>query len=124
MKNYLTNEQGGWPTSSAHVRNLIRQCIDLGRRARNGGSEADTYDSYRLLGTLLHSLEDFSAHSNWCELSLIRLGYHQVFAHVGDAVKIQTPAGPAPPLVTGTFGGSDFVHSLLGEATDHLSEAS
>ncbi|GAA5960765.1 hypothetical protein JCM3765_007326 [Sporobolomyces pararoseus] len=124
MKNYLTNEQGGWPTSSAHVRNLIRQCIDLGRRARNGGSEADTYESYRLLGTFLHSLEDFSAHSNWCELSLIRLGYHQVFPHVGDAVKIQTPAGPAPPLVTGTFGGSDFVHSLLGEATDHLSSAS
>ncbi|GAA5987987.1 hypothetical protein JCM5350_007849 [Sporobolomyces pararoseus] len=124
MKNYLTNEQGGWPTSSAYVRDLIRQCIDLGRRARNGGSEADTYESYRLLGTFLHSLEDFSAHSNWCELSLIRLGYHQVFPHVGDAVKIQTPAGPAPPLVTGTFGGSDFVHSLLGEATDHLSSAS
>lgn len=29
-----------------------------------------------------------------------------------------------PPLVTGTFGGSDFIHSLLGEAGDHLSEAS
>ena len=46
--------------------------------------------------------------------------------------------GPVPPLVTGTFGGSgqslnasadeltisDFMHSLLGEATDHVSEAS
>lgn len=29
-----------------------------------------------------------------------------------------------PPLVTGTFGGSDFIHSLLGEATDHISSAS
>lgn len=124
MKNYIANEQGGWPTSSALVRNLLRQCIDLGRRARNGGSESDTYESYRLLGTLLHTLEDFSAHSNFCELSLMRLGYHQVFPHVGDAAKIQTPAGPAPPLVTGTFGGSDFIHSLLGEATDHISEAS
>ena len=26
------------------------------------------------------------------------------------------------PLVTGTFGGVDFLHSLLGEASDHLSE--
>lgn len=24
----------------------------------------------------------------------------------------------------GTFGGSDFIHSLLGEATDHLSQTS
>lgn len=28
------------------------------------------------------------------------------------------------PIVTGTFGSSDFIHSLLGEAQDHLSEAS
>jgi len=32
--------------------------------------------------------------------------------------------GPAPPLITGTFGGADFLHSLLGEAADHLSETS
>ncbi|GAA5907677.1 Het-C domain-containing protein [Sporobolomyces salmoneus] len=124
MKNYIANEQGGWPTSTALLRKTIRQCIDLGRRSRNGGSDADTYECYRLLGTLLHTLEDVPAHSNFCELSLMRLGYHQVFPHVGDAVKIQTPAGPAPPLVTGTFGGSDFIHSLLGEATDTISQNS
>jgi hypothetical protein len=28
------------------------------------------------------------------------------------------------PIVTGTFGGSDFMHSMLGEAQDHLSQAS
>lgn len=38
---------------------------------------------------------------------------------------INTPAGiRAPPLVTGTFGGSDFIHSLIGETSDHISEAS
>lgn len=38
---------------------------------------------------------------------------------------INTPIGiPAPPLVTGTFGGSDFIHSLIGETSDHISEAS
>jgi len=31
-------------------------------------------------------------------------------------VVINTPNGRAPPLVTGTFGGADFLHSLLGEA--------
>ncbi|GAA5857550.1 hypothetical protein JCM8547_009336 [Rhodosporidiobolus lusitaniae] len=124
MKNYIANESGGWETSSKLVRERIIQCIELGRRARNGGGETATYEAYRLLGTLLHTLEDFTAHSNWCELSLLRLGYSQVFCHVGDGVKIQSPAGPCPPLVTGSFGGSDFIHSLLGEATDHISEAS
>lgn len=124
MKNYIANEQGGWDTSSRLVRERINQCINAGRRARNGGGEDDLYEAYRLLGTFLHTLEDFTAHSNWTELSLRRLGYTQVFCHTGDACIIQTPAGPAPPLVTGTFGGSDFIHSLLGEATDHISEAS
>ncbi|GAA5960368.1 hypothetical protein JCM21900_003530 [Sporobolomyces salmonicolor] len=124
MKNYIANESGTWDTSSRLVRERIRQCIDFGRRARNGGGEKDLYEAYRLLGTLLHTLEDFSAHSNWCELSLLRLGYSQVFCHVGDAVRVQSPAGMCPPLVTGSFGGSDFIHSLLGEATDHISEAS
>jgi hypothetical protein len=39
-------------------------------------------------------------------------------------VVINTPNGQAPPLVTGTFGGADFLHSLMGEATDKLSQAS
>ncbi|GAA5870617.1 hypothetical protein JCM3774_001704 [Rhodotorula dairenensis] len=124
MKNYIANESGHWDTSSRLVRERILQCIDLGRRARNGGGESATYESYRLLGTLLHTLEDFTAHSNWCELSLLRLGYRNVFCHVGDAVRIHSPSGSCPPLVTGSFGGSDFIHSLLGEATDHISEAS
>ncbi|KPV75411.1 uncharacterized protein RHOBADRAFT_36269 [Rhodotorula graminis WP1] len=124
MKNYIANENGNWDTSSRLVRERIVQCIDMGRRARNGGGETAVYEAYRLLGTLLHTLEDFTAHSNWCELSLLRLGYSHVFPHVGDGVRVQSPAGPCPPLVTGTFGGSDFIHSLLGEATDHISEAS
>lgn len=34
------------------------------------------------------------------------------------AVIINTPNGPAPPLITGTFGSADFIHSLMGEATE------
>lgn len=35
--------------------------------------------------------------------------------HVGDQVRIQAPNGKwVAPIVTGSFGGSDFIHSLLG----------
>ena len=62
-----------------------------------------------------HTLEDFPAHSNFTELALVSLGYHDVFVHVGDHVRIRAPNQKrVAPLVTGTFGGSDFIHSLLG----------
>jgi len=70
-------------------------------------------------------LEDLTAHSNWIELALIELGYTQVFAHVGTNTQIQLPNGKRVwPMITGTFGGVDFIHSLLGELTDHISQTS
>ena len=63
----------------------------------------------------LHTLEDFPAHSNFCELVLLSMGHSQVFVHVGDQVRVQAPNGRwVAPIVTGTFGSSDFIHSLLG----------
>ncbi len=63
----------------------------------------------------LHTLEDFTAHSNFCELALVSMGHSNVFVHVGDNARIQAPNGRwVAPLVTGTFGSSDFLHSLLG----------
>lgn len=68
---------------------------------------------------------DFFAHSNFCELTLISIGGWNAFPHVGERTKIPAPNGHYTyPLVTGTFGGSDFIHSVLGEATDHLSQSS
>ncbi|KAI5455097.1 hypothetical protein NCC49_002368 [Naganishia albida] len=125
MKNYIANEGHGWDTSKSLVRRVLEACIHHGRQARNGGSKDDEYEAFRLLGQALHTLEDFTAHSNWCELTLQAMGHEQVFAHVGRNVRIQAPNGRSVPiLVTGTFGGSDFIHSLMGEAGDHLSEAS
>lgn len=50
----------------------------------------------------MHTLEDFSAHSNFCELALVSMGYHDVFTHVGDQVRIQAPGGKmVAPIVTG-----------------------
>lgn len=52
----------------------------------------------------LHTLEDFSAHSNFCELALVSLGYNDVFVHVGDAVRVRALNGKmVAPLVTGEF---------------------
>ncbi|KAL4066987.1 heterokaryon incompatibility protein Het-C-domain-containing protein [Scleroderma yunnanense] len=125
MKNYIANENGNWDTSKALVRRTLERCIHLGRQYRSTNNKADQYESFRLLGQALHTLEDFPAHSNFCELALVSQGYTQVFVHVGDRVRIQAPGGRiVPPIVTGSFGASDFLHSLLGEATDHLSEAS
>lgn len=57
----------------------------------------------------LHTLEDFAAHSNFCELSLYSMGFTQVFLHVGDNARIQAPGGKwVAPLVT----GSSFVLQL------------
>ncbi|KAJ7906270.1 heterokaryon incompatibility protein HET-C [Mycena leptocephala] len=125
MKNYIANDSGHWDTSRALVRRTLEHCIHLGRQHRSQGRKQDEYEAYRLLGQLLHTLEDFSAHSNFCELALVSMGHNEVFLHVGDQVRIQAPNGKwVAPLVTGTFGGSDFTHSLLGEAGDHLSQAS
>ncbi|KAH9943991.1 Het-C-domain-containing protein [Epithele typhae] len=123
MKNYMATENRGWDTSTALIRRVFRGCIENGRRAR--GRESDElWEAYRLMGTGLHTLEDLLAHSNWCELALRKMGYNDVFCHVGDNVLINTPNGETHPLVTGTFGSADFLHSLMGEATDHLSQAS
>lgn len=44
------------------------QCIELGRKFKQTGDKNDQYEAFRLLGTFLHTLEDFTAHSNYCEL--------------------------------------------------------
>lgn len=123
MKNYIATEGREYDTSTALLKRVFRACIEHGRRA--GGRDGDElWEAFRLLGQGLHTCEDLLAHSNWCELALHKLGHQEVFCHVGDNVTVRSPHGPVPPLVTGTFGSADFLFSLLGEATDHLSEAS
>jgi hypothetical protein len=57
----------------------------------------------------LHTLEDFPAHSNFCELALVSMGHSQVFTHVGDQVRLQAQNGKwVAPLVTGTDDVTEF----------------
>ncbi|KAK6509652.1 hypothetical protein TWF481_004383 [Arthrobotrys musiformis] len=122
MKNYIANEGAGIMTSAQHVRQLFSKCIQLGRRSR--GDDADLHEALRLLGTGLHCLEDYLAHSNYTELVLIELGERDVFPHVGRRTKLSIPGARREvyPIVTGTFGGVDFLHSVTGEVSDKLTQ--
>ncbi|KAG6004934.1 hypothetical protein E4U21_000603 [Claviceps maximensis] len=124
MKNYIANDRAEIMTSSKHVRDLFSRCIELGRNYKNSGRKEDLYESLRLLGTGLHCLEDFLAHSNYLELALIEMGEKDVFPHVGSETRMRLEGanGDVYPIVTGTFGGVDFLHSVVGEVSDKMTQ--
>lgn len=128
MKNYIANENGGWATSSGYVKFSFARSIHFGRLYTNGtgnsrGREADLCEALRCLGQGLHCMEDFGAHTNYCELALRELGFRDVYPHTGVATEINIRGHNVFPLITGTFGGVDFLHSVLGEATDHFTQS-
>jgi hypothetical protein len=127
MKNYIANERGTWATSAGYLRFSFERSIHYGRLYTHGahgkGKEEDLCEALRCLGQALHCMEDFSAHSNYCELALREMGYHGVFTHCGVATEINLRGRRVFPLVTGTFGGVDFLHSVLGEANDHFTQS-
>lgn len=136
MKNYIANESGGWATSSGYVKHSLTRSIHFGRLYTSGGAgvagnEADLCEALRCLGQALHCLEDFPAHTNYIELALRELGFLAVFPHTGVDAHLKVgnqPDGQGGfgilvfPLVTGTFGAVDFLHSVLGEAQDKFSQ--
>ncbi|KAI0437640.1 NIMA-interacting protein tinc [Xylaria telfairii] len=124
MKNYIANDRVDIMTSSLHVRRLFTRCVELARNYQNGRNKADFYEALRLLGTGLHCLEDYLAHSNYTELALIEMGERGVFPHVGSRTQMQIPGARHEvwPVVTGTFGGVDFLHSVTGEVSDKLTQ--
>lgn len=101
------------------------RCIQFGRRYASSENDEDLHEALRLLGTGLHCLEDYAAHSNYTELSLIELGESDVFPHVGrnGKVEIEGAQDYVYPIVTGTFGGVDFFHSVLGEISDKATQS-
>lgn len=65
---------------------------------------------------------DFSAHSNYTELALRELGV-DAFPHVGKQTEIDIRGKKVFPCVTGTFGMTDFLHSLVGELGDKVAQS-
>ena len=114
LKAYIASENLGITTSASLVRKLYGESIELGRKYARNKNKADLHEALRLLGTANHCLEDFSAHSNYVELALIELGERDVFPHVGRncQINIRGTRHQVYPLVTGTFGGVDFLHSV------------
>lgn len=127
MKNYIANEGGQWATSAGYLRYSFARSIHFGRLYTSGskgkGKEEDLCEALRCLGQALHCMEDFSAHSNYCELALRELGYHSIFPHCGSQTEINIRGKHVYPLVTGTFGAVDFLHSVIGEASDHFTQS-
>ncbi|CAK3932917.1 Hypothetical predicted protein [Lecanosticta acicola] len=125
LKQYIATEDAGITTSAGLVRHLFRRSIELGRRYKQSRDDRDFYEALRLLGTGCHCLEDYSAHSNYTELALIELGERDVFPHVGRRTQIQLEGvrHPVYPIVTGTFGGVDFLHSVMGEFSDKTTQS-
>nr|OQO31324.1 hypothetical protein B0A51_02098 [Rachicladosporium sp. CCFEE 5018] len=125
LKNYISSEQLGLTTSAGLIRSLFGKAIELGRRYRQSRDDRDFFEALRLLGTGCHCLEDFSAHSNYTELALIELGERDVFPHVGRRTQIQLRGARQAvfPIITGTFGGVDFLHSVMGELTDKATQS-
>ncbi|KAI0198572.1 heterokaryon incompatibility protein Het-C-domain-containing protein [Astrocystis sublimbata] len=124
MKNYISNDRAGIMTSSIHVRRLFSRSVELVRNYQHNRNKADFYEALRLLGTGLHCLEDYLAHSNYTELALYEMGERDVFPHVGSRTQMQIPGvrHEVWPIVTGTFGGVDFLHSVTGEVSDKLTQ--
>ncbi|KEQ77772.1 Het-C-domain-containing protein, partial [Aureobasidium namibiae CBS 147.97] len=125
LKNYIASEDLGITTSAQLVRNLFGRCIDLGRSFNRSRDKKEFYEALRLLGTACHCLEDYSAHSNYTELALIELGERDIFPHVGrnTQVRVQGARHQVYPIVTGTFGGVDFLHSVMGELDDKATQS-
>jgi len=53
------------------------------------------------------------------------MGERDVFPHVGrnTQMHLQGARGPVYPIVTGTFGGVDFLHSVMGEFSDKATQS-
>ncbi|GAB1196113.1 hypothetical protein APSETT444_005379 [Aspergillus pseudonomiae] len=118
-------EDIGIATSAGLVRRVFRRSIQLGRQYARSQNDEDLHEAFRLLGTGLHCLEDYAAHSNYTELSLIEMGESDIFPHVGRNTKLELHGAQNDvyPVVTGTFGGVDFFHSVLGELSDKVTQS-
>ncbi|KAK0117884.1 hypothetical protein ONS95_012203 [Cadophora gregata] len=122
LKVYIASENAGCTTSAGLVRSLFEKSIELGRKYHRDNDKKDLYEALRLLGTGLHCLEDFSAHSNYTELALRELGV-DAFPHVGKSTEMDVKGKKIFPLVTGTFGMTDFLHSVVGEMGDKVAQS-
>jgi hypothetical protein len=51
------------------------------------------------------------------------MGERDVFPHVGRRAQVNVQGKQIWPLITGTFGGVDFLHSVMGELSDKATQS-
>ncbi|KAB8214448.1 heterokaryon incompatibility protein Het-C-domain-containing protein [Aspergillus novoparasiticus] len=107
LKNYIVTEDISNATSAGLVRRAFCRSIQLGRQYAKSRNDEDLHETFRLLGTGLHCLEDYAAHSNYTVLSLIETGESEILPHVGRNTKVELHGAQNDvyPVDTGTFGG-------------------
>jgi hypothetical protein len=100
------------------ARNFITEELD------GALSAGRTTEGFRRLGAALHVVEDYYSHSNFVELALIELGHPNVFPWAGTRINSTDPIINGKfPIVTGMFGGSDTLVSVLDITGEHLQNA-
>lgn len=108
LKNYIATENKGWATSSGYIEQELKSAFKLGRTAQG----------YRHFGQALHTLEDFYAHSNFCEVLLTKVGkYVNCWTGLENESNLKVED---LPVVTGKFGSTDIQVSLGLEVADIL----
>ncbi|KAK6810501.1 hypothetical protein RU639_013693 [Aspergillus parasiticus] len=122
---FLTERELSVDSMTGLVRHAFCRSIQLGRQYAKSRNDEDLHEAFRLLGTGLHCLEDYAAHSNYTVLSLIEMDESEILPHVGRNTKVELHGAQNDvyPVVTGTFGGVDFSHSVLGELSDKVTRS-
>ncbi len=110
MKSYIRSP-GPEHSSAEFIEAKVRAAVRDGR----------TSDGMRELGAALHTVEDFYAHSNFIELALIRIGHASVFPWARAPIASGRLRGKFP-LVTGMFGSSDTVASVVAVAGEKMQQ--
>ncbi len=99
LKNYIATPTPGqgFPTSVEYMAGRFQKAMAAGYNP----------DGLRYFGEGLHVLEDYFSHSNFIEVSFIKLGYTKVVPWV-----TVTAGTKRIPIVTGCFGRTDVLASV------------
>jgi hypothetical protein len=106
------------PSSLGYLCQQLQEAVRLG----------DNVDGRRALGQALHVIEDYYAHSNFVELTLIRCAQidPEHFGHCANVypwTDYRIPGEDVPPIITGTYGNLDTAISLVLILAEHLAAA-
>jgi type VI secretion system secreted protein VgrG len=111
MRRYIgdANLTGGYPSSLVYLQRQLRQACQLGKTA----------EGLIHLGSALHVLEDFFAHTNFVELALRKAKQRDVVTWVPSRSSLKDM-----PITTGQFTTEDMLFSLAYKMADLMAPVS